>query len=561
MEALSDPIVPADPTEYRQELVERLDILKRSESFCDVKVVVKDKELAAHKAVLAAASPFFLSLLTSDMRESKEHIIRIELEEATASVMEDVLQYLYTGNVSVTEENAHNLIATADYLLLPCLKAAVDGYLTWILTIRNCVYYYYFADKHQCMHLKGEARKMINSFFGAVMATDDFLSLDVKQVTEWVSSDDITVNAEEEVFKGIVKWVSHNKSEREVHFPGLLHQVRFVSIPHDFLLNELVTEELVAKNSVCLSFVQPRNCLKMDKDAIFVCGGSRSLWYIPNKNAWYKLPDMLFQHDHRSNPSQCGGKIYIPCKRSDQLGGSSLMECYTPDTNSWAAFQVATAFTCTTVLKGRLYASEDCGTNMYRYDPQTNCSHIMEKPAVSHQSQHKASISCQSQHKACVVTDEKYLYLIGGALDCDTCSPLSATYRCDPSADDHEWEEVAPINQARYDAFGAAMNGKVYIAGGCQSENQVLGTCEVYNPLTNEWQLMPSLKVPRMSASMVCYEGRLYVLGGASYSFSCRKWSRVLSVETFDSEKNLWKVESDIPVNSFETNKEKEKSS
>ena len=87
---------------------------------------------------------------------------------------------------------------------------------------------------------------MINSDFSAVMETDDFLSLDIKQVMEWVSSDDIIVNAEEEVFKGIVKWVSHNRSEREVNFSAILRQVRLVSIPHDFLLNKLVKEELVA---------------------------------------------------------------------------------------------------------------------------------------------------------------------------------------------------------------------------------------------------------------------------------------------------------------------------
>ena len=133
-------MVSADPSECRQELVGRLDILRRNQSFCDVKVVVKDKELAAHKAVLAAASPFFLSLLISDMRESKEHLIRIELEEATVPVMEDVLQYIYTGNVLVTEENAHNLMATADYLLIPGLKTMVGRYLMEVLTTENCVF-------------------------------------------------------------------------------------------------------------------------------------------------------------------------------------------------------------------------------------------------------------------------------------------------------------------------------------------------------------------------------------------------------------------------------------
>ena len=102
------------------------------------------------------------------MRESKEHLIRIELEEATASVMEDVLQYVYTGNVSVTEENANNLVATADYLLLPGLKTVVETYLTKNLTTENCIFYYYFADKYQCEELKEEARDMINSDFSDV---------------------------------------------------------------------------------------------------------------------------------------------------------------------------------------------------------------------------------------------------------------------------------------------------------------------------------------------------------------------------------------------------------
>ena len=406
MEALSKPMVSADPSDCRQELVGRLDILRRNQSFCDVKVVVKDKELTAHKAVLAAASPFFLSLLTSDMRESKEHLIRIELEEATASVMEDMLQYVYTGIVSVTEENAHNLMAIADYLLLPGLKTVVGRYLMEILTTENCVFNYYFADKYHCVDLKEKAREMVKSNFSAVMETDDFLSLDIKQVMEWVSSDDITVSGEEEVFKGIVKWVSHNRREREAEFPALLRQVRLVSIPHDFLLNKLVKEELVAKNiESCLNFVllnamrlmvsgadeqvaqQPRKCLEMHTDAIFVCGGCRSLCYFPKQNVWYKLSDMLFQPDCRSNPSQWRGKIYMSSENyEDVLDMYSLtVECYTLSTNSWGAFQFARAFTRTAILKGHLYATERgfSDVKIYRYDPEKDCCDRLNKPGTN----------------------------------------------------------------------------------------------------------------------------------------------------------------------------------
>ena len=161
----------ADPSQHRQELTERLDSLRRLDSFCDVTIAVKSKEFKAHKAVLAAASPFFLSLLESNMRESNEQLIRIELEEATVSVMEDVLRYVYTGNVSVTEESGHNLIVTADYLLLPGLKTVGCDFLKGNVSIENSVANYYFADKYQCVELKEKCCEVINSNFRVVMET------------------------------------------------------------------------------------------------------------------------------------------------------------------------------------------------------------------------------------------------------------------------------------------------------------------------------------------------------------------------------------------------------
>ena len=213
------------------------------------------------------------------------------------------------------------------------------------------------------------------------------------------------------------------------------------------------------------------------------------------------------------------------------------MEYYRPSDNSWGAFQVSKAFTSTAVLKGHLYTTEERlrTFEIYRYDPEKDCCSPVKKPHTD-------------LFNSCIVTDEQYIYLIGGSTGSVLGTPASTTYRCDPSAD-HEWEEVASINQARCNACGAAMNGKVYIAGGRQGK-VTFNTCEVYNPLTNEWQLMPSLKVPRMSASMVCHDGRLYVLGGVNNS------SRVLSVEKYNSEQSKWKEISVIPVDCFETSEE-----
>ena len=199
MECLAEPM-SAYPFHHLRELLERLDILRNNDSFCDVTIAVKDKEFKAHRAVLAAASPFFLALLTSDMKERNEQLIRVDLEEATESVVEDALKYLYTGNVMINEERAHNLLAMANYLLLPGLKTMVSDFLEDRVTTRNCIFNYYFADKYECVELKAKCCEVINSDFSVVMETGDFLNLDVKQVLEWVSSDDVIVNAEEDVF-------------------------------------------------------------------------------------------------------------------------------------------------------------------------------------------------------------------------------------------------------------------------------------------------------------------------------------------------------------------------
>ena len=247
MESLSQPMTP-EPSHNRQELVQRLDIMRANERFCDVTTTVRGKEFKTHKVVLAAASPFFLTLLTSDMRESNEQLIRIKPEEATTSVMEDVLKYVYTGNVSVTDERVHDLFATADYFFLPGLKTMAGNVLKEIITVENCIFNYYFARKYQFVELMEKSCQVINSNFSVVMETEDFLNLDVKRVMEWVSSDDVTVIAEEEVFKGIAKWVSHSKSEREGDFCELLRQVLLGSVSHDFLMNELMKEELITKD-------------------------------------------------------------------------------------------------------------------------------------------------------------------------------------------------------------------------------------------------------------------------------------------------------------------------
>jgi len=102
---MEDPPAISDTEQaaFCVELAKRLNMQRRQDHLCDITLMAKGgKEFKAHRNMLSAASPFLLKLLQSDMRENREGIVRFE--EIAGAVMEDVLEFIYTGSVEVTQE-------------------------------------------------------------------------------------------------------------------------------------------------------------------------------------------------------------------------------------------------------------------------------------------------------------------------------------------------------------------------------------------------------------------------------------------------------------------------
>ena len=117
----------------------------------DVVLMVKDgREFKAHRRVLSGASPFFEKLLNSDMKETQEGVVRLEM--FTESIMAATLRFIYTGDVQIlAEDDARDLIVVADYLFLEKLKLRAGEVLVQLQTLNtsNCISTYYFAERYQ----------------------------------------------------------------------------------------------------------------------------------------------------------------------------------------------------------------------------------------------------------------------------------------------------------------------------------------------------------------------------------------------------------------------------
>ena len=118
---------------------------RRQDYLCDITLVAKEgNEFKAHRNVLSAVSPFFVKLFQIEMKETKEGSIRFE--EISTSILEGVLEFIYTGHVEIhDEQSAKDLIIAADYLLLVCLKIFARRFLEQLLTNSNCISTFYFA--------------------------------------------------------------------------------------------------------------------------------------------------------------------------------------------------------------------------------------------------------------------------------------------------------------------------------------------------------------------------------------------------------------------------------
>ena len=155
---------------------------------CDVVLMVEGgKEFKAHRRVLSEASPFFQKLLNSDMKETQEGVVRLEM--FTESVMAATLQFIYTGDVQIlVEDDAQDLFVLADYLLLDKLKLLAGGVLVKSLNTSNCISTYDIAERYQWEDLLWNTKEFILANFTSIYAAsrEDVLNMPSREVKIWI---------------------------------------------------------------------------------------------------------------------------------------------------------------------------------------------------------------------------------------------------------------------------------------------------------------------------------------------------------------------------------------
>ena len=535
---------------------------------CDVILVAKDgKELKSHRHVLSEASPFFNKLLNSDMKESNEGVIRLEM--ATELCLRDILEFIYTGSVQISaEDSAQDLISMAEYLVLPHLKTLAESFLAknFKLDASNCFSTYYFAERYGCEELTSVSKNVVLKNFTTVAKTEYFFNLSSTEVQMWISSDEINVSAEEDVFKIILGWINRSKFERQEHFAELFREVRLVYVSRDYLHSDVVTNDLVKKDEVCMNLVKEALSLihftdnnychkpsvplrKSLESPVIVVGvkrtnhGKRILCYHPRQNKWSRFPGRVSMPCVAEDVISCQGKLYFICPGPTTkrvLCYDSFSDCWKllPYMEERSLYKLFARNEKIYALMYREHVRWPSILYVKRFKPENNLWEDISTIDLGH------------TVEECVVATDKFIYLIGGKFNYQK-RVLSDVERYDLERNAgisyqtfiNFPERMAFMQEPRMNAFGAAVNEKVFVIGGVNANGQTLETSEVYEETTNEWHFIANLR-PRHHITTVCADGKLYVLS----SYINRRHRESWRVECYDAEENAWIEKTELPL-------------
>ena len=155
-----------------------------------------------------------------------------------------------------------------------------------------------------------------------------------------------------------------------------------------------------------------------------------------------------------------------------------------------------------------------------------------------------SSFDEDSREGMCVVCSDNFIYFIGGTALNDTPKRILADAdRFDLIS--NTWDKIGDIHEPRYDAHGAAGQGKIFIVGGYNG-NIHLESCEVFLEATNEWQFTATLKKPFLSrATLLCAEGKLYLFNSFLYRWKSDEGG---ILDCYDPDRNEWEEKTPIPI-------------
>jgi ribosomal protein S17E len=188
---------------YYTNFFKNLKLIYDDERFFDIELHCEGngKEqniIKAHRVVLSASSRYFEAMFGSDFNENKNKIVKFH--SISYTILKNLICFIYTGKIDITQVNVQELLAAADMLQLTEVVEGCSMYLCRELHPSNALGILRFAEAHNCAELAESAGSFINSHFPEVSEQDEILEISSQMFSRLISSEMIRVDSEYQVW-------------------------------------------------------------------------------------------------------------------------------------------------------------------------------------------------------------------------------------------------------------------------------------------------------------------------------------------------------------------------
>ncbi|XP_078492595.1 kelch-like protein 12 isoform X1 [Ciona intestinalis] len=452
---------------------------RNNTDYCDVTLVAEGQKFPAHRAILAASSKYFHTMFSSQMKEKFEKEIKIK--EVTKFAMKQVIAFIYTNKVLLSEENIDEVLHAASLMQVQDLLALVIQYLSDEISPMNCLHYRQLGILYSLNALVSECDRCIWKNFDQVSAQEKFLDIDQVEMEKLISSDELVIESEEAVYECLVGWVKHDLQTRKQYFPTLFKHLRLQYVEVEHLYQNIKKEGLVREFS---------DCTDLFVDALFFC----------------IKPELIKKQKPRKGCYPCKELIFVP-NNQQKIGSYNMRE------REWLSLQV-----CGEHEQHVMFiVHEDM---VYCFGFMNNKSNISKRLNGIKWENLASMINYHSE--AAVASIQGEIFVFGGLSQAPGWLQVySANIISKYNPTNNTWANAGNINSFRTKAAAVGVGDVAYLCGGYEQVNRaqknnttVTAKVEMYDSIKKTCKVGNNMIEGRASCAAVHFDGKIFVFGG-----------------------------------------------
>ncbi|XP_037659095.1 kelch-like protein 38 [Choloepus didactylus] len=472
--------------DFSSDLLRQLNGFRQNRVLTDVSLCAGAWEVPCHRNVLASSSPYFKAMFCSNFRESSE--AKVQLKGIDAATLDQIVLYVYTGELHIAAENVLPLMEAASMLQYPKLFEACSSHLQGQLTPSNCLGMIRLSEILSCKTLKNKARAVALKYFPEVAASADLKDLCPLELRDYLGDDGLC-GEEEKVFDALMVWIRHDLQDRKQYLQELFEQVRLQYIHPAFFYHFIANDALLQASPAC------QTLLETAKRQMFSWYGTsaldpKPLCHVPPRNAYQ---DFLILLGGRKDNQQTTRDVLLYDGQTGQWQSLAKLPTRLYKASAVALHRSVYVLGGMAASAGKSLVSHD----VYIFSLKLNQWRLGEPMLVARYS-HRSTA-----HK-------NFIFSIGGIGERQEV--LGSMERYDSIC--NVWESVAGMPVGVLHPAVAVKDQRLYLFGGEDIMQNPVRLIQVYHISRNMWFKMETRMIKNVCAPAVLLGERIVIVGG-----------------------------------------------